>query len=690
MSRQAAVQVENNFKGGLVTEASGLNFPENACTETQNCVFDFDGSVVRRPGFDFETDYALKNIVRDKAIVTYLWKNVTGDGDTTLLVKQVGGRLYFYDVSATTISTGILATTINLDNHEASPGNPPDIATKECQFADGNGFLFVSHPYMEPLRIEYDADTETVSATEIEIKIRDFEGIDDGLKIESRPNDNKDHNPGGSPEHLYNLLNQGWTKNNIKSFHKTKAPSNGDVMFLYKDATGKFNPRDGSGGGQSNKNSLGTPVSITGIMSGNTPAPKGHFIFTLWDQDRKEEVHTLSTSDNTSTGYQRPSTCCFFAGRIFWAGLNYRDFNSKIYFSQIVERDEQYGFCYQMNDPTGEDTFDLLPSDGGVISIPEAGTVYKIFTITGGVVVFAANGVWLVSGSTGIGFTAKDYTVTKLTSINAISATSFVDVGGFPAWWNYEGIYLLTSDGSDPKIESLTDQRIKTYYEAIPIASKESARGFFDLKAGVVQWLFRTTAGNTETKYEYNAVLNFNVLTAAFYPWTVSSSDVKIHSIFVPPGAVQEGSFKYLVSYASGSTNRFTFAEAKDFTYKDWETYGVGVDYTSYFISGYKLHGQGIRKFQSNYVRFFSRNSVFADTTYDVQAIWDFANTPSSTGRWSTKQRIVHNNARYDSMSKRLKMRGHGLALQIRVASVTGEPFDLIGWVMLESVNAIP
>jgi hypothetical protein len=39
------VFVENSFINGLITEATGLNFPEKAVTETSDCIFDIDGSV---------------------------------------------------------------------------------------------------------------------------------------------------------------------------------------------------------------------------------------------------------------------------------------------------------------------------------------------------------------------------------------------------------------------------------------------------------------------------------------------------------------------------------------------------------------------------------------------------------------------------------------------------------------------
>jgi len=55
--------------------------------------------------------------------------------------------------------------------------------------------------------------------------------------------------------------------------------------------------------------------------------------------------------------------------------------SENIYFSQIVETTDQFGRCYQTNDPTSEDLFDLLPTDGGVIQIQGSGSVYKLFPV---------------------------------------------------------------------------------------------------------------------------------------------------------------------------------------------------------------------------------------------------------------------------------------------------------------------
>ena len=40
MPRQQGIAIENSFIKGLITENTALNFPRNAATEQDNCVFD--------------------------------------------------------------------------------------------------------------------------------------------------------------------------------------------------------------------------------------------------------------------------------------------------------------------------------------------------------------------------------------------------------------------------------------------------------------------------------------------------------------------------------------------------------------------------------------------------------------------------------------------------------------------------
>src|SRR6202012_2976238 len=108
MPQQILTSVENNFTKGLITEATGLNFPENAATDTSNCNYTLIGDVVRREGIDLEINGATHNIdATNQAISTYVWKNVGGDGNTSVLVKQVGPTLYFFFISQATNSSPV-------------------------------------------------------------------------------------------------------------------------------------------------------------------------------------------------------------------------------------------------------------------------------------------------------------------------------------------------------------------------------------------------------------------------------------------------------------------------------------------------------------------------------------------------------------------------------------------------------
>jgi len=80
MPQQITSSVENNFTKGFITESTGLNFPENAATDTDNCEYTLIGDVDRRLGIDLEANAVISLPVdrTNKAISTYKWNNVGG------------------------------------------------------------------------------------------------------------------------------------------------------------------------------------------------------------------------------------------------------------------------------------------------------------------------------------------------------------------------------------------------------------------------------------------------------------------------------------------------------------------------------------------------------------------------------------------------------------------------------------
>jgi hypothetical protein len=804
MPNQPGVSLENNFTKGLLTEFTGLNFPENAATSTENCVYTLVGDVIRRQGFDYEANFT-QNMVSNTfvAINTYKWNNASGDGLTQFVVLQVGATLYFYKSSSATVnnplSQQILTSTINLQAYTASGGAFD--TTQECQFADGNGYLFVYQPTMDPIYVTYTSPS-TITATLITVQVRDFNGVVDGLTVTTRPS--TDSNP-----HLYNLVNQGWTAQApwaaasstaipVGSFTALSGSTaftvasgisginNGDIVSctvyyayvpspgFYPDGIGTFAGTVTSYSGTTltiniSQASLSiqqgipltsfywsqvTPYGIAptnvGFIStwfsgiGNYPsnadvwwyfknssdvyspsttytnvnlnsgyAPRGHYVLNVFQQQRSAISGISGLSDVITSA--RPRTGTWFQGRVWYAGVdasvaagttnNAFSWSEQIYFSQIITDPSQFGNCYQTNDPTSETLFGLLPTDGGVIQIQGCGSIYKLVPLMNALLVFAANGVWYITGSTGIGFTADDFNIIQLSKVRSISGTSYVDVNGIPMFWNEEGIYVVAPAAqgqsvigqplhvSPWEVTPLTVGTIQSYYDAIPTQSKKFVRGVYDPINYVVQWVFKSTNEiNVQDRYTYDSILCYNVYNKAFYPYSFNTSgNVPTISgvVYVqsPGGTGAPDSIIKYVTLNSVNTG-YTFAEERDPTYTDWVSSGDGQNFTSSFTTGYKLHGQGQRRFQMPYIYVYSRMEQ-PTVAYYIQSIWDYASVPDSN-RWSIPQYTSINTDKFSMVQRRHRLRGRGVALQIQVTSVTGLPFDIMGWSAYEAQNTGP
>jgi len=777
MPNQVLSSVENNFTKGLITEFTGLNFPENAATDCDNVTFTIVGDVLRREGIDYETNGSLFAVDRtNKALSDYKWNNAGGDGLTQVVVEQIGGTLYFYKSSAATVLSPLskqrLVSTVDISQFVATGGVFD--ASQECQYSDGNGYLFVYQPTIDPFYCTYTSGV--IAANLITIQIRDFIGVPEiGVADNFRPLTLSD-------DHFYNLINQGWVSGSPWSALSTTSvtigtgaktfivatgltiTANQNVTVTYPSVGQRIARMTGtvtsytSGTGSlvlsiTSKQGAGTfadwkivPVSTgyittwfsaignypsnadqwwtfkntsqvfdpattqANVSLGTGPAPKGSNILSAFNQDRAGASAIGSITSVTTT--VRPRTGCWYQGRVWYTGVDaqqvatgdapYSTWTENIYFSQIVTGTTDFGQCYQTNDPTSEILFDLLPTDGGVITIQGSGSIYKLFPLQNALLVFAANGVWYITGSAGIGFSANDYTIVKLSAVRSISSTSFVDVNGLPMFWNEEGIYsvegakqgtgLLNSPlhVNPLEVQPITVGTILSFFNNIPLQSKKYVRGDYDPIEYTIQWVYRSTNETTVTsRYEFDSILNYNNYNKAFFPYSVTGTP-HIHGVRYVAGPGGSTSpdpvFKYFSSQLVSGTYSFTFADEHDTAYVDWKTFDtVGTNYDSFFVTGYKLHGQGQRRFQLSYLYTFSRADT--PTSYKIQGLWDYANTGNS-GRWSVAQLVNNWSPNFGMIFRRHKIRGQGLVLQIKVSSLDGQPFDLMGWSAFESQNA--
>lgn len=707
MARNAGTFVENQFVQGLITEATGLNFPEKAVIESWNTRFKKTGEVVRRFGFDAEgsvhgTAGTFSNGVR----TSYLWDN-PGKTDQTFLVIQTGRYLsFFVNDSFGNFSAGKKAYTIDLEDHKVSTADVASIRNNAVSMIGAEGKLFVVHPYAEPFYVTYSGTTDLFTEVEYEIQIRDTEGVDDGLAVDENPTTL-------SNLHHYNLWNQGWKTDRVSAgFNNNHAnaiefflvatdkyPNNCQIWWAYKGANSE------------GKESLQYDQTRM-VLFGNSAAPKGHFIYNAFDIDR-ETVSGLSGIPRTRTD-KRPTCVSLFSGRIWYAGVD-----DQVYYSQVIENDETYGKCYQKNDPTSETLSDLLETDGGVIKILGLGKATALFAAGNAILVFSNNGIWRITGSgaEGTGFNATDFAVSRISTVGLVSGINILDVEGTPIWWNLEGIWTISENG----VQSLTNDTIKSFIDdEIPVSNRAFIQGAYNQSERTIQWLYRSTAfTNAHTGHKYDRILEFNVTTGAFYPFKWNANHQELELVFCVTGITSEDSISETVvtssdvtitdsalvdvtvedelgvtfkntqyKYFASTTSAFTFFEEIDADYLDWTTTrGTGVNFDSYFISGAKVHGEG-RAGSIEYVTVFC-NTV-SNGSVRLQTKWDWTNSGTS-GKWSTPQECYSSaRATRDVSRKRLLVRGQGPALQLHFSSVQGKPFSVIGWSSFETVDAIP
>jgi len=708
----------NTFVKGIITEANALTFPENASIDEANFILNRDGSRQRRLGMELEENAVLKAVegivgdIEDNAYQVFRWDSNSSSGQQSYAVIQTGLYVHIYTISDSNVS-GSFVTSVNISPFLTGQYSLPQ--TFNLSFAAGKGKLFIAGRHINPFYIAFNktGPDQYLYTSAIYIKIRDFEGVDDGLQINENPTTL-------SSLHKYNLYNQGWSYGAAvagwdSSYYSVfkKYPSNAQIWFLGKNSEGFF---DSS--------------ILSSIDFGNTPAPKGHYIVDAFDIDRSAVSGIEGIAKQTDIS--RPSSVAFYSGRVFYAGLRSTSAsfnnNGKIYFSKILEVEGDEGKCYQEADPTSENYSDLIDTDGGVIIIPEVDVIKKLVAIQGSLLVFAGNGVWEVNGA-GSNFSATNYAVRKVTEVGAISSDVIVQVEGNVMYWADSGIYVLSRDGSSvdglysSKSVSLTT--IQSLYDNIPSESKTKAKLIYDNHNKVIRGLY------SDDGFGYTKELVFDLALQAFYKNEIASSDTyKIIGAFSLPTSggnvitynvttisgdnvttstgdqitidtIVNSSIAPKVKYVVITTSKqLTFAEYKNSSFLDWGT----ENYSSYLITGYEIAGDTMRSKQINYIvcHFKRTESGFTDVSGSLQyltpsscllqAWWDFADSLDGglVGQQFQAYRLTRPYLPYGSgdsfkygqsvITTKNKLRGRGKALSLKFESEEGKDMHILGW----------
>lgn len=468
--------------------------------------------------------------------------------------------------------------------------------------------------------------------------------------------------------------------------------------------------------------------------------------------------HNSTLVDDTENG--RLSTVTAYSGRVFYSGVvsrvtdgdrNSPNYSGFVFFSQLIQSKRDFGKCYQEADPTSSDINELVATDGGTIQIPEANRIYKIFPARQSLIVFSDNGIWEIYGDSG--FSATGYQLNKVSSSGTRSPNTIIDAAGTIIYWSKSGIQSLVQDTVSGRYitQPLSLNTIQSFYNNLSDVTRANAVGFYDEKENQVRWLFNDLDDYSETSFtnRYNKELILDLTLQSFYineiaiseggfPFVVGyvKTSGKIYAsgtdpvvtfddpvqVLTNPVVVNKittlnsaGQYKFLTISDIAGASKITFSAYSNADFLDWVSYDlVGVDYSSYLVTGYQLYNDWMRPKQAPYLfMYFDRTEdgfenvggSLVNTNQSsclVQSQWNWADSITS-GKWGTpfqSYRLLRNyipsgvsdpfDYGYGVIVTKNKLRGRGKAISLKFYSETGKNFRIHGWSLVVTGNSTP
>ena len=637
------------------------------------------------------------------------WVNVGGNADLEFLVFQKGAILYFYNKGALPYSNQVESNSVNLASYQQSGSAGAD--TAKCQFTSIKGTLVVSSSEINTIAIQYSSGTFTV--TQIGFDIRDFEFQGDTSTYFT-------NNSSPSQNRKYDAQNAGWNTGNGAPTDLTKRLTH--PWYAGKDSNGAYDSAEWEK-----------------IYGGTTLTGNGHYILDFFTKDRATASGLSGLTKPTDTESSRFRCAESFSGRVFYAGIDSAENAGTILFSKLVETVDDLGICHQQNDPTAEYSSDLLDTDGGVIRIPDAVKIQRLYAYQNSLFVFAENGVWQIAGVDGV-FRANSFSVNRVTRVGMLQPQTFVEAEGVPFWWSRFGIHTLTTDpvSGQGTEQNLTIPTVQTFWDAIDADAKLKVTAVYDAINKRIYWGYPNASETVESKL--NNFLILDVPLQAFFPWKISdqssNTDCVVGLAFYSGYGASEvdlnvtanngadnvvlsngdnvvstqlsntntGDPAIVLICREGSNNKITFGAFTGISFLDW----TDTNYTSFAETGYDFVGDLITKKNAPYIVTYCRVTETGFTGTEsagytairpsglkVSAAWDFAEDFGTSQQvYRLKYPLFPDNNNLsdfnypdDVITSRVKIRGHGRSMRIKYESEQGKDFLLLGWGLVQGRN---
>lgn len=681
----------NSFVRGLITEASPLNFPDNASLDEQNFELNRDGTRNRRLGIALEPAYVdvasntpVENIVANDP-VAFQWKGAGGDEERVLLVTQFDNRLSFFDMQREPISGSGFLTEIVLN------GFPTGV---KYSFATVDGTLVVVAGIDVVCLLTYEEGVFRASYRRIQV--RDVWGVEESIASYET-----DISYRGAIDsyHYYNLLNQSWGIPR-KSQHGVEV----DPAWLYNEELGVW---------PSNSETVWPglqyqPVSLSQqpferlytniyneVLGADVKAPKGYFIIDLLRRGQSRAsavvrnfrkypklIYNAVTvpSDYTLGGAK---IVVDFAGRVFYGGFSGEvvggddrspNLSNYVFFSQLIKNKRDFTRCFQEGDPTSRENNEVIDTDGGGIRISGMDRLIGMINLSTHLIVIANNGVWAITGGSDYGFTPTNLKVDKLSSFGGVSRQSIVEHQGRVFFWGEGGIFLVAKNQfGEFVVNNVTETTIQTLYDGISNIAKRNCVGQYDDYQKKIRWVYHEGTRFTADSETYELV--FDVVLNSFYkhkiyntadnsaeivapiPWigfntvdvqtevTVNSTPVEVNgdAVIINEEASTNATLnvRYLTVFSNAG---FSFSYYRNTEFRDWPHTGGGVDAFAYMETGDVTGGDsGVVKQVPYVIMHFVRTESEVDPVTQepdfpsgclMRFKWEFSDT-SESKKWS-------------------------------------------------------
>jgi hypothetical protein len=707
-------QVKGEFKSfvkGLITEASELNFPENASLDEKNFELFKTGERKRRIGLSVEKYFTT---TMSEAFADIFLER----GNINVLEWRTVGNILNFDFYVL-ILPGIVQL-IRADNY--TEYDVFDIDVTDAKVINGS---LVCTTSSKEISVIFWNGSGFVSENK-RIKVRDIWGIDTGFPeglFNYRPEYSAMNN-----NIRYNLYNQSWgypqtNKDGIRE-DPTESYSLGWAV-----PPGPY-PSDSENvwSGMYFDPAVTPPQERWRISKSvekygpNVPVGKGYFIIDLLERSasRKQAIITNKSQfpememgdfnppiDKADGG---PTCITEFAGRVFYSGFSDVGFigdsrSPRLYnavcFSQLLSGFSNIASCYQLGDPTNREESDVVDTDGGILFISEAENIVGLSVFKNALLVFANNGVWAVTGGGDYGFTATNYKRIKISSSGCLDRYSIVSTNAGVFFWGSEGIFQITTDRvGDIVAVNLTQETIQTYYNSV-IADLgfNRVRGCFDRINKKLRW----------------AVKGESLITSNIVPQELTF-DTSLQSFSVNEFAVPNKTWPTIFGVFSSDTYTKTFRNdlygykyygfklvdgffvffiaSSGNSFYDWkEVDDVGVDNKAFLLTG---HTTGNDSSVAKQIPYFTLHMRRTETGVDslgniirpsgclARTQWGFSVSESS-GKWSPLMPVYRFKNEFlepdfSIITTKNKMRGRGNAFSLYMETEPGKDCQIIGW----------